>query len=283
MTMKQLLKTSIDSNLSNKSEILENVLVSKNERRTVRVGKSVLVAALVTALILSLSVFAVATTITNLSKTAALTLDVKNSYGGSAIRVGDEIIVTANASAITGLDAGIYGYTMDILYDEGYFSYVDESIAKLAGDANFKIDAHDDEAGTVTVLFYADHQDTLAAVLGTDMDLFSLKFTVDLDPEDEVDFTPFDCKIADAKSSSGFELITPTPTAESVTVVAPEAGDIDGNEVIDTVDLVLLKRHFAGKPLTAGALAAAETPFMDTTPSAADLSWIKMEMLGLNQ
>jgi len=279
MNLKQLLKTSISENLTDKSAIIGNVLASEAEapRTHRKFFKPLIAAALVTVLIMSITLIAVAT-----SKSAKITLNITNDSIFTSIRKDDTLTVTASISNFSQYTK-MYGFTMDIEYDNTKFDYVgiDDSLVS----ENFKILANGDNPGVVTVLFYANDASGSLSSIDVDSPLFSLDFLVTGNANGTYDFAPEDWMFADKKTEgTGFEeviLDTTTSMTKSVTTKVIKTGDIDANNIVDPVDLVLLKKHLVQPDyLSGGALLAAKT---GANPiSAQDLVWIKRELLGLN-
>ena len=285
MNLKQLLKRTVDSNLPDRKVILKNVLASQNEvKRSAPVRgflRPAVAAAIILAVILSISVTAIAI---NANKQASLVLNAVGSSEFPVIRKNDVVTVTASVANQRLLRDGVYGFTMDVTYDNNKFSFVDDSLELKASDPNFSVSANADVPGTVTVLFYADNPTGALSVIAGNSALFSLKFDVLADVTYANSFTPSDCKFADRKDSgTGFELITldPVPTALNVTTKKVEAGDINGDGSVTVSDMISLKRHIVGYSLTGGALLAADTTGQGGEPGTTDIIWMKKKSLGL--
>ena len=226
----------------------------------------------------------------NTNKKATLTLNAESSSAYGCIRKSDTVTLTAALSNLAGgtVQAGVYGFTIDVIYDAAAFSYVSGSARLQTTSPNFKVDANPNvSAGqnVVTVLFYANDSEGGLSGISADSNLFSLDFTVTGDVTKTANLTPFDWKFADKKSSTnGFELIglTPAPTAKTLSLKKIKAGDINGDNAVSVLDLVVLKKYLAQtKDLTGGDLLAASADGLGS-PNTSDLVWMRREILGLN-
>jgi len=279
MNLRELFSKSIDKNLAN-----DTIVVGAPRKR---VSFKPLIAAVVfVALIVSASLGVYAAV--NENKTAKLNFDIAAPAGFSCVRQDDTITLTASVASLAAFRRGLYGFTLDISYDNAMFAYVEDSATSAVAD----FDAYSNEAtlGEVTILFFADD----LSYLDANSPLFTMEFEVIGNTADDYPFVPFNCKFADKAGTDlapedGFELIDLTipdigEDEGVIAVSAIKAGDVDGDTVIGLQDMILLKKHLVNaNALTGGALKAAKTP--ETSSSALnpnDLVWMKMEMLGLN-
>lgn len=184
-------------------------------------------AALATAfsIVLVVSASLIVMGVVNSLKTATLVLSAENQHQSSTVSPGDTVTLTAGISNQDKLTKGIVGLTMDIVYDSDKLTYVNGAINNLLGE-NFVVSANEADAGTVTVLIYADALDADSRLYATgEGNLFSLNFTVKDGAYGACHFTPNACNYADYTgeentSESGFELIAVTPAPETASVTA---------------------------------------------------------------
>ena len=257
--------------------------------KTGKLMRLIVAVAVVIALLMSVSVIVLAVNGgVNENKKVVLDLNAQGSNAFPCIRQSDVVTVTASVSDLTSFDDGIYGFTIDVIYDSAVFSYVDESARASADSLDFNVFANPNNDNTlgedvVTVLFFADD----LSYIDNDAVLFSLDFEVTGNVTDDFDFEPFDWKFADIKNGGGFELITldPEPDAETVSLKKIKAGDIDGDGNVAVNDIVFAKKHIVEAiELTGGALLAGNCDNTDGLDNinALDIIWMKREILGLN-
>ena len=285
--MKQLFGKSVDSNPADGSAV-------QSAKPARKLMKSVVAMVVITALLLSVSVIALAVnSVVNPNKKATLTLNTESTGAYSCIRKSDTVTLSGHISDFTTLTFrdGVYGLTIDIIYDSAVFSYVEDSARNITDKASFSVLANPNVNGdgddVVSVLVFANNDVAPLSFIDDTAGLFALDFTVVGNVNDTVDFEPFDWKFADKQDSgNGFELITlyPTPVSEGVTVKQITAGDINGDNAVSVKDLVIMKKHLVQTiELSGGDLLAAKADGNAArTLDGTDIVWLRKTLLGLS-
>ena len=282
--MKELLKNPANTNRTDESG-------RQGEKRVRKLIRPVVAIVVATALLLSVSAVVLAATAANPNKKVKLTLSAEGQSRFACIRKNDTVTLTANVSDFTTstFKDGLYGCTLDIVYDSGVFGYVADSARLETADENFTVRANpnvnSNDESVVSVLFFADDAEGALSYIDEESGLFSLDFEVIGNVSDDFDFTPFDCKLADKKDiGNDFELVTlnPAPQALNVALKAILTGDINGDDSVTVTDLVLIKKHIVNAAgLTGGAFLAADADGSGVL-AAADITWMRREILNLN-
>ena len=237
MNLKNLISQSISQNFAAREKTLDLILdgaKSGEERARSRGVRPVLRwVRRPVAIAATLAVVMVGSVITliaqNALKTTNLQLTAVNQSGSTTVLPGDTVTLKVSTLSQTGFKKGVVGLTLDILYNDDVFGYVNETIdKKMSNSEKFVAATNEATPGEITVLIYADayeeeSQSTLAYI--GDGDIFSLTFTVNEDAEPgNYNFTVQDYKLADyTDDDSGFELVTVTPTPQPATVTVAKS------------------------------------------------------------
>ncbi|HOB36058.1 MAG TPA: cohesin domain-containing protein [Candidatus Avimonas sp.] len=242
MNLKNLISQSISQNFAAREKTLDLILdgaKSGEERARSRGVRPVLRwVRRPVAIAATLAVVMVGSVITLIAqssqKTTNLQLTPTIGEGGATTALpGDTVTLKVSTLSQTGFKKGVVGLTLDILYDDDVFGYVNETIdKKMSNSEKFVAATNEATPGEITVLIYADAyeeeiQSTLAYI--GDGDIFSLTFTVKEDAEPgDYSFTVQDYELADyTDDEGGFELVTVTPQPATVTVAKSTVISVD--------------------------------------------------------
>ena len=285
MNTKKIIKDAVCDNFDCKGEILNNIIGNTKKTSRTTHSRPIRLIAVVAAIVLAMTV-TVAAVVLNRSVTLSLSTD------KDTVIKGDKVYVTATAKNMTDFIDGIYGFTVDVGFDNTRFDFdSDFGVEKANGiGTDFTAIANLSDTNTVTVLFYANiTSGTLSFidkdVQGNTCDVFRLCFTVKDDAiatTDGADFILGDCKVADAASvSEGFELVESVTLEETeLNVSALQRGDVNGDEDIDIRDLVA----FHNNACEIDGIFFEFTADCDkngTVDAAVDMVWLRDFLLGI--